>query len=233
MLTAIPNSKYASDGNGNGRNLQIVSATVVATSLNWTAKGKVTPVKNQKQCGSCWAFSAIAALESSFFISKGLNLTLSQQQLVDCSSSYGNYGCNGGWPASAFAYIKAGNITTNATYGYVAKTQTCLKTKLTLPIYKLVSYSSFTGCTNLKTQVNIRPVSVAVDASYWSGYTSGIFACTTSAINHAVLLVGYQSTGVWIIKNSWGTGWGERGYIRIPAGNSCGVCNYPATVAVI
>ena len=88
------------------------------------------------------------------------------------------------------------------------------------------------NCNNMKTQLNSRPLSVAVDASGWSRYKNGTFTCTTTAVNHAVLLVGYQTNGVWIVKNSWGTGWGEYGYIRLPGGNSCNICKYPSSVLI-
>jgi C1A family cysteine protease len=189
--------------------------------IDWVAKGMVTPVKNQGQCGSCWAFSAVGQIES-FFLQKGSSTNLAEQQLVDCSGSYGNQGCNGGWPRNAMNYVKDKGITTTAAYPYVAKTQPC---KIQGGAYHISSISAATGCTGLQNALASRVISVAVDARNWSGYHSGIFSNCATQLDHAVLLVGSSST-FWKIKNSWGTGWGEAGYIRIAYGNTCGVCNH-------
>ncbi len=231
MLTATPGIENLDvpngNGNGNGRNLQVIP---LAASLNWTALGKVTPIKNQGQCGSCWAFSTTAALESTYLINIGATLSLSQQQLVDCSTGYGNKGCSGGFYTNAFKYIIAKKIVHSLTYPYVAVNQNCSRTT-TMSAYPMTKYGYWTtgDCNNMKTQLNSRPLSVAVDATGWSRYKNGTFACNvTTYINHAVLLAGYQADGTWIIKNSWGKTWGEFGYIRLPTGNSCNVCKYPA-----
>jgi C1A family cysteine protease len=197
----------------------------VIGDIDWTTQGKVTGVKNQGQCGSCWAFSATGVLES-FYLFKGQNTNLSEQQLVDCSRPQGNQGCNGGWPSSALNYVKANGITTESAYPYVAKDQSC---KATGGAYKINGYSSFSGCNGLTNQINSSPVSVTVDASNWSPYRSGVFSNCASGINHAVLLVGVVG-GSWKIKNSWGTSWGESGFIRLAGGNTCGVCAYAGVV---
>ena len=193
--------------------------------VDWTTQGKVTPVKNQGQCGSCWAFSAIGVLES-WFLFKGQTTNLSEQQLVDCSRPQGNQGCNGGWPSSALKYIQQNGITSGSAYPYVARDQAC---KTQGGAWKINGYSSFSGCNGLSSQINNSPVSVTVDATNWSPYRSGVFSNCGSGINHAVLLVGVVG-GAWKIKNSWGTGWGEAGYIRIGSGNTCGLCNYAGVV---
>lgn len=197
----------------------------VVGDVDWTTQGKVTPVKNQGQCGSCWAFSAVGVLEA-WFLFKGQNLNLSEQQLVDCSRPQGNQGCNGGWPHSALSYIQANGITTSAAYPYVAKDQAC---KTQGGAYKISGYTSYSGCPGLSSQINNSPVSVTVDATNWSPYRSGVFTNCATGINHAVLLVGVIG-GAWKIKNSWGTGWGEAGYIRLGSGNTCGVCAYAGVV---
>jgi len=189
--------------------------------VDWTAKGMVSPVKNQGQCGSCWAFSATGVLES-FWLSKGTNLSVSEQQLVDCTRPQGNQGCNGGWPYSALTYVKANGITTEAAYPYVAKDQTC---KVQGGAYKINGYISYTGCNGLTNGISNGPVSVTVDATNWSPYKSGVFSNCGGSINHAVLLVGVVG-GNWKIKNSWGTTWGEAGFIRLNQGNTCGLCAY-------
>lgn len=125
--------------------------------VNWTSNGYTTTVKNQGGCGSCWAFSAVAALESANLIQKNLYVDLSQQQLVDCSSGYGNAGCNGGWPSSAMNYIIAKKIATEAKYPYAARTQRC---KTTTGTYTLASYLSLPGCSNLLVEIYHRPFSV-------------------------------------------------------------------------
>lgn len=188
------------------RNLQIVSLDY----KNWTEEGKVTAVKNQGACGSCWAFCSTAALESTYLIDRAITLSLSEQELVDCSSTYGNSGCNGGWPTNAYRYIIAKQILSTSSYPYVAKKQSCKRTKTAKPTYPMKSYGYITGgnCDTVKTQVALRPGAVAVDATYWGRYVNGTFTCNSTAINHGVLLVGYKSDGSWIIKNSWGTGWG-------------------------
>jgi C1A family cysteine protease len=189
--------------------------------VDWTTKGKVTSVKNQGQCGSCWAFSAVGALES-WGLFKGQNVNLSEQQLVDCSRPQGNQGCNGGWPSSALTYVKANGITTESAYPYTAKDGSC---RTQGGSFKIAGYTSFSGCNGLSSQINNSPVSVTVDATNWSPYKSGVFTNCAASINHAVLLVGVLN-GAWKIKNSWGAGWGEAGYIRIGSGNTCGVCAY-------
>ena len=197
----------------------------VGADIDWTQKGMVTPVKNQGQCGSCWAFSATGATES-LFKSKGQTVSLSEQQLVDCSKPQGNHGCNGGWPSSALNYVKSYGITTGSAYPYVARDQTC---KSQGGNNKISGYTSHSGCTGLQNGINSRPISVTVDASNWSRYGSGVFSNCGSSINHAVLLVGTISN-VWKIKNSWGTSWGESGYIRLSSGNTCGVCSYAGVI---
>lgn len=192
----------------------------LGADIDWVAKGMVSPVKNQGQCGSCWAFSAVGVLES-FALFKGQIVNLSEQQLVDCSRSYGNQGCNGGFNYKGLEYVKDHGLTTAAAYPYVAKTQGC---KVDGGSFRISSVPSAKGCPGLQTAVASRPVGVSVDANNWSRYGGGIFNNCKASLDHDVLMVGYTDT-YWKIKNSWGSSWGENGFIRLAAGNTCGVCN--------
>ncbi len=189
--------------------------------VDWTTQGKVSKVKNQASCGSCWAFSATGVLES-YSLFKGQSVDLSEQQLVDCSRPQGNQGCNGGWPSNALKYVQANGITSQSAYPYVGRDQAC---KTQGGSFKIGGQTSYGGCSGLSSGINSHPISVTVDATNWSRYSSGVFSNCAASINHAVLLVGVVG-GNWKIKNSWGTGWGEQGFIRLAAGNTCGLCAY-------
>lgn len=200
----------------------------VIGDIDWTNLGKVSPVKNQGQCGSCWAFSATGVMESVALLA-GQSVNLSEQQLVDCSRPQGNQGCNGGWPSSALNYVKANGIASESAYPYAARDQAC---KVQGGSFKISGFKSLSQCAGLTNGINTSPVSVTVDASNWSSYKSGVFSNCGTGINHAVLLVGVMG-GNWKIKNSWGTGWGDSGYIRLAAGNTCGVCQYAGVVPTL
>jgi C1A family cysteine protease len=212
-----------------------LNTTALPTSVDWSAKGAVTPIKNQEQCGSCWAFSTTGSVEGAWFLAKGELVSLSEQQLVDCSGPEGNQGCNGGLMDYAFEYIiKNKGITTEAAYPYTAADGTCQAAgkpvEATLSGYKDVSPNSETA---LLTAIAQQPVSVAVEAdqSVFQFYSGGVMdsACGT-ALDHGVLAVGYGTdTGkdYYKVKNSWGADWGEKGYIRLGRGakfNPSGQC---------
>jgi C1A family cysteine protease len=196
--------------------------------IDWTTQGKVTPVKNQRSCGSCWAFSATGVIESFFLVKKSQTLDLSEQQLVDCSRPQGNQGCNGGWPTSAVKYVISNGLTSTAAYPYTAKDGSC---KTQGGETKITGQKAASGCSGLTTAITSSPISVTVDATNWSQYKSGVFNNCKSSINHAVLLVGVKD-GNWKIKNSWGSTWGETGYIRLAGGNTCGLCQYAGVTIV-
>jgi len=197
-----------------------LSTPVNAVNVDWTTKGMVSPVKDQGQCGSCWAFSAVGVLES-YSLMKGHGTTLSEQQLVDCSKKYGNAGCNGGFNYQGLAYVKDHGLTTSSSYPYTAKTQTC---KMDGGSFKISSVPTTKGCTDLQNAIMNQPTGVSVDANNWSHYSSGIFNNCKTSLDHDVLLVG-ASDQYWKIKNSWGPRWGENGFIRLAMGNTCGVCH--------
>jgi len=214
------------------RNEANLEGIEVADDVDWTTKGAVTPIKDQKQCGSCWAFSTTGSTESSHFINTGNLVSLSEQQLVDCSGSYGNQGCNGGLMDNAFKYYlgKGKGATLEASYPYTGRDGTC-KSGFTVA----VSINKFTDVKAndedaLAAAVTTQPVSVAVDARKWQNYKSGVFSgCgAIHMLDHGVLAVGYTSDS-WKIKNSWGTSWGEKGFIRITRGqNECGLAKEPS-----
>jgi C1A family cysteine protease len=162
-------------------------------------------------------------LESAYLI-KEHKVLLSEQELVDCSRSYGNQGCNGGWMDQAFAYIRDKKIATQEKYPYTARDGAC---KTGLGEWSLTGFVDVAGCDNLINALAARPVSVAVDASVWSSYRSGVLSSCGTAVNHGVLLVG-ATEAFWRIKNSWGAAWGETGFIRLARGNTCAVCSYPS-----
>jgi len=158
-------------------------------------------------------------LEGLYFISgRGLQ-SFSEQQLVDCSYRFGNEGCYGGWMNSAFVYVMANGIQTESEYPYIDLdspiTEVC---KATCGFYKIGGYNTVPVNSDIQLQaaVHQQPVSIAVDASNWYLYSSGILptsACTTN-VDHGVLIVGYTPT-YWIVKNQWGTGFGMNGYIYL------------------
>jgi cathepsin F len=197
----------------------------LAAVVDWRTKNAVTKVKDQGQCGSCWAFSATEAIESYLFLKTGSLKELSPQQITSCDKVDG--GCNGGWPYRAYQYVKqAGGLELEQDYPYVSgksgQTGVCKVVSS-----KIVAGSGPTGFTNiqktesqLQAAVNNGPASVCVAADAFQSYRSGILKSCPGEIDHCVQAVGYDSTNnYWIVRNSWATSWGEQGYIRIQMGS--------------
>jgi len=212
-------------------------------SWDWRSKGAVTGIKDQGQCGSCWSFSATGSTEGAWFLSKGHLVSLSEQNLVDCSTAEGNQGCNGGWMDQAFTYIiKNHGIDTEASYPYKATgPNRCqfnpANVGATLSSYHDVSSGDENDLLNA---VYKTPTSVAIDASHnsFQFYKSGVYyesKCSASQLDHGVLAVGYgteNGAAYWIVKNSWGSSWGSNGYILMSRNrnNNCGIAtaaSYP------
>ncbi len=212
------------------------STGILPSSVDWRKENAVTPVKDQGQCGSCWSFSSTGSMEGAWAINKGNLVSLSEQQLVDCSYGlkYGNLGCNGGLMDSAFQYaIDNGGMCTEDSYSYTASKGTCEKCTPVVTISGCVDVTANNEVA-LANAVAIGPVSVAIEADtkVFQFYKSGVItdsSCGTN-LDHGVLVVGYGTEGTtdyWIVKNSWGSSWGENGYVRIQktsSTNSKGMC---------
>jgi C1A family cysteine protease len=192
-------------------------------SIDWVSKGGVTPVKDQGGCGSCWAFSTMASVEAVHKINSGQTANLAEQQLVDCDTS-GQSGCKGGSATSAIQWLVSNPACTTASYPYKAtdgSCQACSSANVAVGGVNLVTSRSESA---LQSALGGSPASVSVYAdSGWQHYSSGVLqASAVCSHNHAVLAVGYASDS-WKIKNSWGSSWGESGYIRIAKGlGGCG-----------
>ena len=223
--------------------------STLPSSVDWVAAGAVTDVKNQGSCGSCWSFSTTGALEGAYQIKYGNLQSFSEQQLVSCDTT--DAGCNGGWMDDAFTWVKNnGGITTEAAYPYSSGTGTnaaCITGNTLVTGSAPTSFTDVTpGSVNaLMSAVAQQPVSIAIQANQlaFQSYSSGVLTgrCGQN-LDHGVLAVGYgtddsvgtASSGLdyWKVKNSWGTSWGEGGYIRILRSSQdlCGVldaASYP------
>lgn len=221
------------------------NADDIPESVDWRQRGAVTRVKNQGLCGSCWAFSATGALEAQTFRKTKRLISLSDQNLLDCTSynGYGNSGCEGGLMNNAYRYIlDNGGVDTEQSYPYEGSLEDCRFNNSTVG----ASMTSFVTLSpgdeeELKQALaTIGPVSAGMDASIlgFRYYKSGIFYdedCSNTRLNHAVLIVGYGSEDgedYWLVKNSWGPKWGDHGYFRITRNkdNHCGIAgitSYP------
>jgi len=205
----------------------------LADTVDWTTQGAVTKVKDQGQCGSCWAFSTTGGLEGAWQISSGSLKSMSEQQFVDCDKN-GSDGCNGGDMATAFQWGETQNIATEDSYPYTATDGTCRTSFTTaIPSGGITGYKNVDQSTDaLKSAINVGPVSVAIEADqiafqlYSGGIlenTGGLFGSCGTNLDHGVLAVGYGSN-YFKVKNSWGASWGENGYLQISTdGNTCGI----------
>jgi cathepsin L len=231
-----------------------LSTQALPSSIDWVAKGAVTDVKDQGQCGSCWSFSTTGSLEGLYFLNSGsLNGIepdgtgdwtkegFSEQNLVDCSQSYGNQGCEGGLMDDAFQYVAANGIDLEANYPYTAEDGTCSMSGQTYMTG--ISYQDVTPDdeNQLQAAVAQQPVSVAIEAdqSVFQLYSGGVIndpSCGTQ-LDHGVLAVGYghdssSNLDYWKVKNSWGVSWGMQGYVLIARNTGgagmCGIASLPS-----
>jgi len=206
-------------------------------TVDWRTKGVVTPVKDQGQCASCWAFSANGALESAMVLQgKKPLVALSEQELLDCTG----YGCGNSFMDKAYAYVKEKKLSKEASYTPYAQMKTaCAKSGSTLDIGAcVISWNWVSGEENLKKAVaEIGPIAASIcsSSSAFRTYSSGVFydpTCPTNAFNHGITIVGYGTDPVggdyWLVKNSWGSWWGDNGYVKMARNrnNLCGIATW-------
>jgi len=227
---------------------RVEAAVASPLTRDWREAGIVHPPKDQGRCGSCWAFSTVGAIESHYAKATGQLLSLSEQQLVDCTRFEGNAGCSGGWPIRAMDYVKRqGGLDDEAAYPYAAADQSCQFSRRGVKA-RIRAFENVFDEDDLGFVVgNIGPASVCFQVTadfrfYKTGvYASNTCSSATASINHAVVVVGYgnvnATVGFWIVKNSWGVGWGDGGYFKMLRGaNMCGVADcasYPVVDAVV
>ena len=239
----------SNDGNYGCKFFSTNSSKNIPDSIDWRTKGAVTSVKDQGQCGSCWAFSSTGCAEGSWAISTGQLINLSEEQLVNCAKGilYGSNGCSGGSMEGADKYLIKYGQCIDSEYPYTSGNGVSGICKSCNPIAK------FSSCSNvkqndqisLKVAVSRQPVSVAIEADtrYFQSYSTGVLTsidCGTE-LDHGVLIVGYgeeNNIPYWLVKNSWGTSWGESGYVKILRSDSnndpgiCGIAMDPSFITV-
>jgi hypothetical protein len=229
----------------------------IPLSFDWRTKGVVTPVKNQRSCGSCWAFGAAAVIESAYAIAKGILVNLSESELIDCSHDFGNRGCCGGWFAAAFRYVIKNGLNSMETYSYKWGTTRCenyewspsdCKANKSAVVARISGFKyikPYDEDAMLETLARIGPIVVTIDVEdSFRFYRSGIYYGTDcdKTLNHNPVAVGWGSANdtlgiqrdYWLIKNSWGSNWGENGYIRMSRNrnNNCGIATQCGFVIV-
>jgi KDEL-tailed cysteine endopeptidase len=225
------------------------SASGAPSAIDWRNKGAVTSVKDQGQCGSCWTFSATGAVEGAWAISKGQLIDLSEEQLVECATGreYGSHGCNGGQMEGAFKYVVENGQCSLSSYPYTSGTGQSGSCKSCSAVAHMSSCSDVkpNDQISLKGAVAQQPVAIAIEADtkYFQSYSSGVLTSSTcgTSLDHGVLTVGYgEENGIkyWLVKNSWGTSWGDKGYVKIGRSDStndpgiCGIAMDPSFPSV-
>jgi C1A family cysteine protease len=203
----------------------------VPLDVDWRSKGAVTPVKNQGDCGASWAFATTGLIEGAAQISTGILRSLSEQEFLDCNTT--NAACYGGQIDKALAFAEGG-VASESSYPYTATQGVCRSFS---PVVQVTGYNELTPYDEsaIAAGLNTQPIAVGVQANadVFQFYHSGVLNsqdCGGNVLNHAVLIVGYTAE-YWIVKNSWGTTWGEQGYVLIARGGSgrgiCGINSYP------
>lgn len=207
------------------------------TSIDWVSRGAVTPVKDQGQCGSCWAFSTTGGLEGAYEQTHGTLESFSEQELVDCDSV--DSGCGGGLMDYGYQFAQQeGGLCRESDHQYDAADESCKKYNCSPVSFSITAindvYQDTTG-SQLKSALNNGPVSVAIEAdqTVFQYYNGGVLTSTSCGTNldHGVLAVGYGTDNYqeyFKVKNSWGGSWGESGYIRMGTNNICGICQMPS-----
>ena len=243
------NLNYDAFAMANFEPVTVKETNAAPSSYDWRNAGRVSGVKDQASCGSCWAFSTMANLEGQYYKKKGTMVTLSEQMLVDCDTI--DSACNGGLMEYAFTWLKQnGGIMTDADYPYVGYKQSCKTDPSKYIDMKVTGYKKLGSSSSTWSPVDedeikeflyeTGPLAVALNANPLQTYSGGILdktssQCPTSGINHAVTMVGYghddaSDKDFWIVKNSWGQSWGEQGYFRIKRGSgTCGINCYITT----
>jgi C1A family cysteine protease len=226
-------NQYLMNPKENEAHSTLMSAPLKSGNVDWrTVTGAVGAVKNQGQCGSCWAFSTVASMETSYFLRFNKFVSFSEQQLVDCASSYGNHGCNGGLMPFAYEYIIDNKLTTESAYPYRGVQGTCRASSMTEK-YGIDSFAQINpvDVNGLMAGLDQTVVSVAIEVQNdFMFYNSGVYHSTSSCgqqLNHGVAAVGYNSQSsdpYFIVRNSWGPGWGLGGYVRMALGSGSGTC---------
>ncbi|XP_011497815.1 PREDICTED: cathepsin L1 isoform X2 [Ceratosolen solmsi marchali] len=209
---------------------------LVPRELDWRQRGFVTKPENQRDCGSCYAYSIAGSISGQIFRCTGVVVPLSEQQLVDCSVQTGNLGCVGGSLRNTLRYLEQSKgLMADLAYPYTAKQGTC-KFQKNLSVVNITSWAILPARDERTLEAavaNIGPIAASINASpnTFQLYHSGIYddlTCSSNVVNHAMLIVGYTPT-YWILKNWWGSSWGENGYMRLRKGkNRCGIANYAA-----